>query len=144
MNKDTVVASIIGFSLGLVAAIALWVVPRVLPKQAPATDLVASSETGSKKTPDVETNEAKSLVISAPQDGEIVNSARVGIKGTAEAADFIIISTPKDSIVLSPSNGEFSENLDLTEGNNELVFTKYSRGQYESKRLNVFYYAESF
>lgn len=145
MNKDTVVASVIGFSLGLVAAIALWVIPRVLPKPVPSTNQVAINETDSKKSPDTSSSEDKSLVITAPLDGEIASSQQVSIKGSVDTADFIIISTPDDSKVLSPlANGEFSENLDLSEGNNSLVITKYSEGQYESKLLNVFYYAESF
>ncbi len=141
MNKDTVVASVIGFGLGLVAAIALWVVPRLLPKAAPATKptqqetVEASPKTSSNPT---------QFAISSPQDGEITKNKSIKLEGNAPGTQMVVVSTNTDNTILTPKDtGSFSLNLDLNEGANHIVITSFNKDKQEVKELFVYYFADT-
>lgn len=135
MNKDTVVASVIGFGLGLVAAIALWVVPRVLPKHAPAPQ---TANTTQEENVAGKTDEE--FTITAPQDGEITNAKTIKIEGQTAAAALVIVSTASSSAAISPtSDGTFSASLDLSEGSNEVAVTSLVAGEEKTKNITVYY-----
>lgn len=141
MNKDTVVASTIGFSLGLVAAIMLWVVPRIIPKTTlkptPATTAQVVEET------DDHTPAPTGLTITSPVDGEIVTDSSIKITGTAPAADTVTISSPEQSVVIIPEkNGEFSSSIKVVEGANQIVLSSFTKGQRDAKTLSVYHYGE--
>jgi hypothetical protein len=141
MNKDTVVASVIGFGLGLVAAIVLWVVPRILPK--------TTSQTAKTENQAVAQVSPKSAVLGAftianPQDGEISKNKTIKIEGAAPKASVVIVSTASGSAAIAPKNdGSFSTNLDLNEGVNEVIITSLNPDKEEVKNLNIYYFAEN-
>lgn len=140
MNKDTVVASIIGFGLGLVAAIALWVVPRVLPKAIPK---IQEKETAVEEQQKPE-EKTSGFTVSVPSDGEITNEKTVKITGISSSNSLVVVSTFSDNETINPeTNGSFSTNIDLTEGSNEIVVTNYTPDKTETKRMFVFYYPEN-
>lgn len=139
MNKDTVVASVIGFGLGLIAAIALWVVPRVLPakapKASPVPSVVATTTTSNSasRTP---------LTLSKPQDGEIVTTNSVTIEGKTSADALILVSSASSSASVTPKeDGSFSTKFDLSEGGNQLVISAVAT-QPESKTVTVYFYPD--
>lgn len=139
MNKDTVVASIIGFGLGLVAAIALWVVPRILPKL-PHLKPPAQQETTA--TTDSANNNT-GLSISSPQDGTISQSDSTTVRGLASNTNLIVISTTEESQVITPAaDGAYSASIELAEGNNEIVLSLISSSGTKIERINVFYFAD--
>ena len=139
MNKDTVVASIIGFGIGLVAAVALWVVPRILPKTQPTSP--KSPETVAEKT--AEKNNS-SFTLSSPGDAEITKDKTVKIEGTASADSVIVISSATGSNTLTPKdNGSFSTTLELTEGANQMVVTSIAGNKEESKNIFIYYYPDT-
>ncbi len=143
MNKDTVVASIIGFGLGLVAAIALWVVPRVLPKNlntSPQPSAVSQTSTSASPLPELT---AGSLVVRNVKDSEIVVSKEYQIEGSSPKAKYIVVITPTQSQVLTPdTNGNFSAALELNEGNNTIVVHTLGESD-DSLTVNVYYYEEA-
>lgn len=142
MNKDTVVASVIGFSLGLVAAIALWVVPKIMPK--PNTSSQIADKTVNQEQPSAsEVNGASSFEITSPKDGEIVKSKDLNLTGKVTSATLVVVTTPTSSIVLTPSEkGEFSTSLTLTEGANPITVAAYTKDTNESQKLFIYYEIE--
>ena len=139
MNKDTVVASVIGFGLGLVAAIALWVVPRILPKTAPAA---SDTQVLSEQTP-VQPSTTNSLEIISPKDGDILKTNTVTLKGKARVADLVIITTPKETAVASlDTNGNFSADISLDEGANQIVVGATSSKGQQTQQLDIYYFTE--
>lgn len=141
MNKDTVVASVIGFSLGLIAAIALWVVPKIMPK--PNTPSTISDSVNQEQPSASEVNGTSTFEIASPKDGEIVQSKDLTLSGKASNAKLIVVTTPSSSVVLEPSDqGEFSTPLTLSEGANPITIAAYTGDTNESQKLFVYYEIE--
>lgn len=136
MNKDVIVASCIGFGLGLIAAILLWIVPRVLPKlspQKPHASVVASPQTEG------------SLEITSPKDGEIIKNDTVRVEGkSAIGTKLVILSTASGEYPTSPKeDGTFSAEIKLTEGATEIMVTTFDENKHtETKTITVFYTTE--
>lgn len=140
MNKDTVVASVIGFGLGLVAAIALWVVPRILPKTLPKLTEKAEIVQEEKSSPQT----VGSFSINSPSDGEIVSDKNIKITGTSANDSLVIVATSSTSSAIVPGNdGTFSAQVELAEGSNEVVVTSYLKDKTDTKKMNIFFYAEN-
>lgn len=140
MNKDTVVASVIGFGLGLIAAIGLWVVPRILPKTKPAETPTTeiSSETKAEQV-----SGTTSLEVTSPSDGQILKSDSLTIQGKATTAEYIVVTTTQEFQVVKPTpDGEFAAKFALQEGANEIRITGYQGNATEAKTLTVFYWKE--
>lgn len=133
------VASFIGFGLGLIAAIALWVVPKFLPESLPKkteTKEVAQNSQAVEVT-------ASSFSLNEPLDGTIVATKTTKVAGTAKDATLIVVSTASSSAVLTPEeNGEFSTDVNLIEGGNEITVTKYFKETEETKQMLVYYFTE--
>ncbi len=141
MNKDTVVASVIGFGLGLVAAIALWIVPKLVPKISPVT-----KETNQvlSETTNVLPDTGLVFEITSPKDGDISKSADVKITGKAPGNTLILITTPENNMTAtSDASGQFTTNLTLHEGGNDIVLTNIAGGKEETKHLVVYYIAQN-
>ena len=121
MNKDLLVASIFGFSLGLVAAIALWIVPKIIPPKFSLKTPVASvSSQLESKTP--------LLALSSPTDGSITKDTTITVSGDASSGELVVISTIGENQVVSLGpDGKFSTDVEVNEGGNEIVVTSYNR-----------------
>jgi len=138
MNKDTVVASIIGFSLGLIAAITIWVLPRIFPKNL------------AKPTPNTQTNQSPaplngfSLDITSNKDGDIVKTKTVNLVGKTTNAKFVIITTPTLNQVVKPGpNGEFEISLDLSLGGNQIAVSALDNDNQDiTKDLYLYYFED--
>ncbi len=140
MNRDTVVASIIGFSLGLVAAILIWVVPHLLPKTktSPApSSVVESSE-------EKDTNQAIILEVNSPKNGDISKTKSIEIKGKSQNSKLLTISSQDDTQVITPANdGNFSAQVTLSDGGNEITVTSYNKNKEEHKELFVYLFEQN-
>lgn len=142
MNKDTITASIIGFGLGLVAAIALWIVPRILPKNTPGPTPETSVISAASDTPASPTTSTK-ISLDSPLSGAIVNAKSVAVSGQAAGAKLVVVTTPGTSQVLKPTpDGKFSADLELTEGGNQIAVIAYLENETASENLTVFYLPE--
>lgn len=140
MNKDTVVASIIGFSLGLVAAVLIWVMPHLLPKTKPAVTGSPLIEASAENNP----VEAISLEVSSPADGNISKEKTVEIKGKAQNMKLLTVSTQDDTqIVTLAPDGSFSAKVTLAEGGNQIDVTGYNKNKEEHQQLYMYYFEQN-
>jgi hypothetical protein len=141
MNKDLLVASGIGFSLGLVAAIMLWVVPKVLPnkqeilKNKEIAEIISSPSTLSGLS-------EKTLILEVT-DGSIVDTKNFTVKGTTNKGRFVVITTPNAFEIVKPdTNGFFTKEIELSKGGNHLVVVSYQNTETTKEELDIFYYPE--
>lgn len=143
MNKDTVVASVIGFGLGLIAAVALWIVPKILPSittSKTSQDQVLS-ETVAQNSPEPEIGE--SLQITSPVDGEISKESKIKIQGKAPLDTLVLVTSASENLNSAiGSSGNFSVDLNLKEGANEIAVINISHGKQESQRILVYFTKE--
>ncbi len=139
MNKDTVIASIIGFSLGLAAAIAVWILPRALPKTAsPQSSNQNQAEQTSGEV--AGSNNATNIDLLGPKDGEIAKDNEINLTGKTAADNLVTVVSPTSSGVIKPEpDGSFSTKITLSEGANQIVITTLSDTQTQSKTITVYY-----
>ena len=139
MNKDTVVASIIGFGLGLVAAIALWVVPRVLPKTSSTTANPSPVQVVESAT----TANDNGLTITTPQDGEITTQAVAKISGKGSSLTRVIVSTSRETAVVeTDKTGVFTATIALIEGANAISVVSLEHEKEANMQMTLYYYAD--
>lgn len=140
MNKDTLVASALGFGLGLIAAIALWVVPRFLSNAAPEPSEapVAIIEEEAQPSP-----VSEGFGITSVENGQIIDSDSVDIAGDAPDSSLVSITSVSESIVTTPDDdGKFTSSLTLDEGANHFVVTSFNESGQEELSLFLFYHPE--
>ena len=136
MNRDTVIASAVGFGIGLIAAIGLWVVPRLMPKSASPT----ASPTLAAASPTANVNGSVSFDIASPKDGELSKEKAITVSGHTDG-DLVTIITPTDQEIVTPQNGNFSAKINLADGANEIVVTSLKKDKsQQGKSVTVFYY----
>lgn len=140
MNKDTVVASVIGFGLGLIAAIALWVVPKIMPKTSPSSSPALAAKTAVESARD-ERSDAK-FTITSPKEGDIVTSDKLKLTGMSQASAVFLTTSTENIVAQVKSDGTYETTLTLTGGHNEILATQIHEGSESATRVNVFYYPE--
>lgn len=140
MNKDTIVASVIGFGLGLIAAITLWVVPRILPKISSAKPIPSVQESAPPSGSFVNNG----LEITAPMDGEVTKESEITVTGKAPNAATVLVNTATETIAVIPDTaGNFSSKIILTEGANEISVAAFVDGKENSQHLFVYSFDDS-
>lgn len=145
MNKDALLATMIGFIVGLVITGVLMFAPRFaefLPKfNLPSFSMGQTSPTLSP-TPD-EKNPGFS--IDSPLPDGIESTSPVLVSGTTEEGATVIIQTDADDeVVLAGSDGKYARKIALLEGKNDLTVTSYGPTKTETKTIVVFYTPEEF
>jgi len=82
------------------------------------------------------------IIISEPNDGAIMNTPLVTIKGKVEKNSFVIIQSPiKDGKFTSPTE-DFSYDLPLSLGENVIHLSAYpkgAQGKVQEKEFKVYY-----
>lgn len=82
------------------------------------------------------------ITISSPNDGAIIDSASVTIKGTVEKNSFVIVQSSAKDATFTADKAEFSYNLPLTLGENVIRLSAYpkgAQGKIQEKELKVYY-----
>jgi len=140
MKKEILIAIIIGFILGLVITFGIWTANKSLQEntQTQTTEVNESQ-------PIVETSPTEegqiSLIISSPENNTIVNQAKVEISGqTVAQATVIILFEEGEEVFQVDEKGEFSQEINLVGGANEIKITAFdAEGNETNKTLNLVY-----
>jgi len=140
MKKEILIAIIIGFILGLVITFGIWTANKSLQEntQTQTTEVNESQ-------PIVETSPTEegqiSLIISSPENNTIVNQAKVEISGqTVAQATVIILFEEGEEVFQADEKGEFSQEINLVGGANEIKITAFdAEGNETNKTLNLVY-----
>ncbi len=143
MNKDALLATLIGFGIGLLITGLLLLGPNLL-KSFPKLQLPNFSF--SQKKADVTpapapTNQA--VVIESPLGDAIEEKDEVLVSGTTSAGATVVVAGPIDEIVVAASaEGKFAGKVSLAEGKNDLTVTSYADSKQTTAIVTVFYTPE--
>lgn len=138
MNKDALLATVIGFVVGLLITGLLLVGPKLvsllpkisLPKTA-ATPTPAAQNTG--------------FTIDSPLPDSIESSSKLLVSGSTEMGAMVVIQTDvDDEVVLAKDDGKYAGKVTLAEGKNDLTVASYGKTKQETKTIQVFYTPEDF
>lgn len=145
MNKDALVATLIGFGVGLIIT-GIFLVGPDLAKFIPKINLPAIrfSAPQTKSTP-APSPLPTTLTIDAPLSDAIETGESVLVSGSAPVNTTVVIEGPQNEVVISTNgSGKYAGTVNLSEGKNEIVVTGYSSGKVFHQSVNVFYTPESF
>lgn len=136
LGRETILAGVVGFALGLLAAWAVWSIPQIIPKK-PQLPPVAEEVTAPKEF---------ILTLTQPTDEAILETPQASVSGKTEAGATVVISGPAgDEVVEATGDGTFSTTVTLEEGANEIVVTAYGPNDEEkTETRTVTYTKEEF
>lgn len=146
MNKDALLATLIGFGIGLLITGLLLVGPNItktLPNiNLPAVTLFQSKQ---KSTPTpTPTPSQFSVTIESPLAGTIENSTDLLVSGvTAPGSTVVIAGSVDDTVVVAQTDGKYAGKITLTEGKNDIIVTSYQQTKQTSQTVTVYYTPES-
>lgn len=134
MKKETVFAILLGIGAGVL--IALWVI-RGAQSNNNGQQLVVDE----KITPSItiSTSVIEPLLISEPEDVFISDKNKITIKGKAKKGSLLIIQSPLEEHVATLEDNEFSQEITLMEGENNVQITSYDKKDVESRSLLIYY-----
>ena len=154
MNKDAILATIIGFGVGLVIAALVFLGPSMV-KGVPHISLpdfskimalfsIKTKTDGKEKTaPSPKANDR--LTIQSPLPDSIEPKNETLISGTTRPNAIIVIEGEDvDSVVVANASGVYAGKIALGEGRNDLIVTSYADERIESEDVTVYYTTESF
>lgn len=137
MRKEVLIAIIIGFALGLVITFGIWTTNQALKKS--ATEKPTPVEEVVSPTPILE--EKFSLVLHSPENNSISVEETIEVSGeTAPSAIIVILYQEGEKILEADEKGEFSTEVALAGGSNEITVSAYNQeGDEISQTLTVVY-----
>lgn len=145
MNKDAVVATIIGFGIGLVITSAFILGPNLvksLPKISLPTISFPKKNLPPMPTP---TPTVSTLTIDAPIADTIESSTSILVSGTSAKDATVVVEGLVDEVVVTVNGeGKYAGKVTLVEGKNEINVTSYANGKTQKQSVIVFYTPEKF
>jgi hypothetical protein len=149
MNKDAILASIIGFAIGLLITGVVIVGPRIVEKiqLAQSQGQVASaSQDANKNQPSKEESisDTTELTIDNPKPETIVYTADLTVSGKRSKNQTIIITSPIEEVVVAPQNSATYEGkVTLKEGKNDITVASVAGGTATTRMVVVYYSRET-
>ena len=142
MKKETSIAIFLGITFGIV--VALFVILRTRQAQINNSKTIAPavSTTPATKNP---SPQEETFQVSEPENGIIVSTKSVVIKGKAPKNSLIVIQSPIKNTVLKADKEEFSTSFPLALGENIILVTMYPADvqlAQREKELKVYYLDE--
>lgn len=145
MKKEVFLAVAIGFGLGLVITFGIWTANKSLkdaqlsqpsPTPAETTPIPTSSVSPSPSSPVTVT-----LTVTTPEDESLVTKDSLTVSGkTAAGATVTIISETSEQITTADQSGNFSADVELEGGYNNITITAFdSSGNTNSQTITVTY-----
>ena len=151
MNRDALLATAIGFIIGIGITSIVLFGPNVLKSlpnvtlpniSLPRFALDRSASPAAGKPVKTEGPITK-LTIDSPQPESIVQTATLTVQGRVPGEAVIIIGGYLDETITKPdANGNFSGNVTLTEGMNEITVASVQNQATETEILQVYFTEE--
>lgn len=146
MNRDALLATLIGFGIGLIITGILIVGPNVA-KSFPKISMpqISLPKAQPKNQPSPTPKKEQRLTLDSPLPEAIENKASELVSGTTTPGAVVLIAGPVDETVISANNeGKYAGTLTLAEGKNDIVVTSYVPGEpnVQTAKVMVFYTPE--
>lgn len=150
MNKDALLATIIGFGVGLIIAALVFLGPSLIKNfpQIKMPDMSAISSifkqtSKPKPTPTPKPGEGLSIQSPLPEAIEAKNETLVS--GTAAPESIIVIETNSvETVTVANLQGSYAGKIALGEGKNDILVTSHSNGKTQTQTVTVYYTPEDF
>lgn len=145
MNKDALLATMIGFVVGLAITGILLAGPRLagyLPHI--AIKLPTFSQTSGKEHATTKTKQKPfAVIIESPLDQSIQSDSNLLVSGnTTSGATVVIQGNTNDAIFAVKSDGKYAGKISLEEGENDITVTSFLKDKKATQTVTVFYTAE--
>lgn len=138
MNRDALLATIIGFGVGLLIMGVLLIGPKL---SLPNFNLFGPRQETGVPAPSA----SQILTIDSPLADAIEGEKEVLLSGKAAPAATIVIAGPLgEAVTQATPEGTWAGRAALTEGANELVVTMYDKERTENLTITVYYTPEEF
>jgi hypothetical protein len=149
MNKDALLATIIGFIIGVAITGGILFAPKAakyLPHfNFPKLNLANNSkpkQPSPKTTPQVKPT---TFSITSPLDSSLITSDTILVSGTAPVASYVTIGGFSDENAITVgSDGKFAAKIAVGEGRNDITVTAFQNNDVASKKVTVYYTPEKF
>jgi len=140
LNRETILAGVAGFAMGLVAALVVLNVPQITSKRQLPRPLQTLQETASP------TPIGFTLTLTQPEDEAILETPQASVAGKTEVGATVVVNGPLgEEVVEATTDGTFSTTVALEEGANEIVVTAYGKNDQEkTETRTVTYTKEQF
>lgn len=147
MNKDALLATLIGFVIGLIITGIFLLGPnlgKILSTLKLPSFTVSRSGQPPPPTP-TPTPEQNTLTIDSPLPDTIEENSSLLVSGSAPPGSIIVIQdNGEETVVVAGADAKFAGTILLEEGSNTITVTSYDRGKAMSKLVTVFYTPEKF
>lgn len=153
MNKDALLATCIGFVVGLVVTGLVLYGPSLaknLPKiQFPKISFSIPKFGKPKSTPtptEVPQPKVHAISIESPLADAIEQSDEVLVSGTTTTSSVVIISSPVDEVVMEANgDGKYAGKVTVAEGKNDITVTSFHKEKgVVTESVSVFYTPEDW
>lgn len=146
MNKDAILATLIGFGIGLLITGLLLVGPNItkaLPKINLPTMTWFQSKQPQPNAP-TPTPQPTGFTIESPLADAIENTSEILVSGvTIPGSTVVIAGDVDDTVAVAQADGKYAGKITLTEGKNDIVVTGYDQTKQVNKIITVYYTPES-
>jgi hypothetical protein len=147
MNKDAILATIIGFIIGLCITGLVLVGPR-LTKFFPKISfhLPSFSKTIPQPTPTTILKQKPfNLTIDSPINESIESDSSLLVSGTTTSDSIVVVQgNVNDSVTAETRNGKYAGKITLIEGENDITVTSYNNKDHSTQTVTVYYTPEQF
>ncbi|MBI4029180.1 MAG: hypothetical protein HY376_02340 [Candidatus Blackburnbacteria bacterium] len=142
MRKEVLFAIFLGSLVGLAIAFGLMRANKAL---VPAKQTEASqSPTQNPSSQTEEKVAAGTLLVVKPQNNAVVSTNKINVEGSSAPNSTVVVATnDSEAILQTGKNGEFTGNVELSGGPNEIKVTSFDMsGNESSTTLTVVYSTE--
>lgn len=144
MNKDALLATLIGFGIGLLITGAFLFGPNII-KTLPRLSFTlprfnrGSSQPQVSPIPSPEPR-VTGLTVTVPIQEALVSNDDLLVSGTAPAGSTIVIAgLQNETVATTSTDNTFAGKLTLAEGKNDIVVSSYIDQKEEISRVTVYY-----
>ena len=140
VDKDIILAIIIGIFVGGLTAFSVFFLPKFLSKTPSQTENV---ETVMEEEPAPSPISSSFLTLENPQNEAIFSEDEITVSGkTTPNALVVIISPTDEETIEADDKGNFEAKILLEEGDNEISITAYTKDDEEQTESITVYYSE--
>jgi hypothetical protein len=147
MNKDAILATIIGFIIGLFITGILLVGPSLaslLPKINFKLPTFSFGQTKTTPTP-AQKDLQFSVTIDSPLPESIETENEILVSGTTAPDSTVLIEgNTTEAITQVKADGKYAGKITLIEGKNDITVTSYLKDKNAAQTVTVFYTPEEF
>lgn len=146
MKKEVLLAISIGFGLGLVITFGIWTANKslaTLKKNSPTpTPLASTQPTGEVGTPTAAPIANTALTLTSPADETFSSKSSVTVSGkTTPGATVVILYEGDDDVVLADASGNFTDDIDLITGFNNISVSAFDKSGNETNQNVIVTYS---